>query len=193
MVVTRWTASQTSRSHSVQTTTLRQYTCPNLSLSGCVCVCVHQQQEEGISVNGEYTRVWKLPGNNTPAGSAATSGKNCVIELSLCWFISWIFTQKTIIWREQYSLVSRRQDGERGSKGLLEEGDEGGVEGVEQGGQVSHPYLAIFIGPLEFHCCSKHSVFPLSTLSSFMLSEQSSPTTWWEALNQISLQHLVKQ
>ena len=55
MVVTRRTASQTSRSHSVQTTTLRQYTCPNLSLSGCVCV--HQQEEEGISVNGEYTRV----------------------------------------------------------------------------------------------------------------------------------------
>ena len=143
-----------------------------------LCVCVHQQ-EEGISVNGEYTRVWKLPGNNTPAGSAATSGNNCVIELSLCWFLSGIFPQKTILWREQYSLVSRRQDGERGSKSLLEEGDEGGVEGAEQGGQVCHPCLALYC-PLEFHCCSEHSVFPLSTLPSFMLSEQSSRTTWWE-------------
>ena len=32
--------------------------------------------------------------------------------------------------------MKRGQDGERGSKGLLEEGDEGGVEGSEQGGQV---------------------------------------------------------
>ena len=67
--------------------------------------------------------------------------------LSIGYRESWRFTQKTILWCQQYSLESRRQDGERGSKGLLEEGDEGGVEGAEQGGQVCHLSCFIYRSP----------------------------------------------
>ena len=51
------------------------------------------------------------------------------------------------------------------------------LKGLSKEARFVIPVL-LFIVPLEFHCCSKHSVFPLSTLPSFMLSELSSHTTW---------------
>ena len=51
------------------------------------------------------------------------------------------------------------------------------LKGLSKEARFVIPVL-LFIVPLEFHCCSEHSVLPLSTLPSFMLLEQSSRTTW---------------
>ena len=120
-------------------------------------------------MNGEYTSL--------KVARQQHSGRFCIYKCQLIKIEASQFYRRSLNSLSLLVIANRRQDGERGSKGCLEEGDEGGVEGSEQGGQVFPSHS--FFGSLGlFHGCSKHSVFPLSTLPSFMLLERSSHKTW---------------
>ena len=126
-------------------------------------------------MNGEYTSL--------KVARQQHSGRFCIYKCQLIKIEASQFYRRSLNSLSLLVIANRRQDGERGSKGCLEEGDEGGVEGSEQGGQVvclsSHSSLGCFASrfnvvpstacllylPLPVSCCQSRAVSKLGEMA----------------------------